>query len=270
MKICSIIALVCIAVLTAQAQTQARNQLLQTVNDPELSGYLTRLASNVIARTNTNVSCAVQVVDIESINAFAQPNGELYLTRGLLNAVANEAELVFVIAQQLSSLRPTSTAAYRRPEFKKPGAGHTILIGLISGAVIVLGGPAGAKAGAMIIAQEIGHRSHPRPVYPSIQTAPPALLLEADKFAVEYLHEAGYDPEAALSILATLRELRRKGYVKQSQLPASPVTFLERMRVVRNCVARLEQKDEYLLESSTFKALKKRLATNPLTTSSSH
>ncbi len=264
MKTCLIVALVFIAPFTTHAQPTATNLSLPTVNDPALSDYLTRLTNHVIARTNTNITCSVQVLDDESLNAFTQPNGELYLTRGLLNAVANEAELVFVLAQQLSSLNvPTS---YQRPELKKPSAGHTLLIGLISGAVIVMGGPAGVKVGALIMAQEINHHAHPRPVYASLQTVPPTLIFDADRLAVDYLHKAGYDPDAALSVLEKLRSLRPRNYVKQSLLPAPSVTFLERLRRVRHHLAKLERKNEYLLNASAFPAMKKRLAVNSLRT----
>lgn len=256
MKICLIIALLCAVVFTTQAQTHSPTLSLQTVNAPELSDYLTRLAKRVVARTNGTYT--VVVLDDKSINAFAERSGELYLTRGLINATANEAELAFVIAQQLSYLQPRLSASYPRPDLKKPGIAHTLVIGLISGAVIVTGGPVGAKVGALIIAQEMRHRSYPRPVYSSIQAASPTLIFDADKFAVDALHEAGYDPDAALSLLETLRRLRPKNYVEQSQLPVPPVTFLERMRMLRHHLARRERKDEYLLDSSTFQALKKR------------
>lgn len=257
MKICLIIAFVCAIVFTTHAQTNSPIPSLQTINNPELSDYLTRLANRVGARTNGHYT--VVVLDDESINAFAERSGELYLTRGLINATANEAELAFVIAQQLSYLQPRLSASYPRPDLKKPSVAHTVLVGLISGAVIVTGGPVGAKVGALIIAQEMRHRSQPRPVYSSIQATSPTLIFEADKFAVDYLHEAGYDPDAALSLLETLRRLRPKNYAQQSQLPAPPVTFLERMRVLRHYLAKRERKDEYLLDSSTFQELKKRL-----------
>jgi hypothetical protein len=45
-------------------------------------------------------------------------------------------------------------------------------------------------------------------------------------------------------------------------MPPPPVTFVERRRLVRNRIAKLEGKDEYLMDSSTFKRLKDRLGTS--------
>ena len=122
MKTGLLIAFVIIASYATSAQTllpiAPPNQILSTINDPELSDYLTRLVGNIVARTNAGIAYTVQVLDDESINAFMQPRGELFLTRGLLNAISNEAELVFVLAQQLSSLQPHTQSAYRRPEFR--------------------------------------------------------------------------------------------------------------------------------------------------------
>jgi predicted Zn-dependent protease len=256
MKLWLVIALIFSAAQMSPAQT------LPTVKDAELSDHLTRLADDIAARTHSRFSGTVTVLASDSINAYTLPSGELYVTRGLLKAVYNEAEIVFVLAQQLSSLQlhrqppPHSSP----PPVKPPDTGHKILVGLVSGALIAVGGPLGARVGVMIIAQEIGHRGSARRIY--LQTAPASFLTDADRSAVEYLHEAGYDPEAALTVLEKLRAIRPKNYVRQSELPAPPVTFVERMRLVRHRIAKLERKDEYLMDSSTFKALKDRLGTS--------
>jgi predicted Zn-dependent protease len=255
------------AAFIAHAQPPRLHQPLPTINDSALSDYLTQLANDIAARTNSRLNSPVIVLASDSINAYALPGGEIYVTHGLLKAVHNEAEIVFVLAQQLSSLQLPNKLAHRLsapPQLDKPSAGHKILVGLVSGALITLGGPLGARVGVMIIAQEMGHRVPPRNW--SLQTASALFITEADKAAVEYLHAAGYDPEAALAVLEKLRALRPKDYVRQSQLPPPPVTFLERLRLVRNRIARLERKDEYLMDSSTFKLLKDRLgASSPST-----
>lgn len=263
------ILLVCSAAFIAHAQPPTLHRPLPTVDDVELSDYLTQLANDISARTNSRYNSTVTVLASDSINAYALPSGEVYVTHGLLKAVNNEAEVVFVLAQQLSALN--SPPAHSAPPRNKPSAGHRILVGLVSGALITLGGPFGARAGVMIIAREIGHRVPPRN-WP-LQTASASFITDADKAAVEYLHEAGYDPEAALTVLEKLRALRPKNYVQQSELPTPPVTFIERMRLVRHRLARLERRDEYLLDSSTFKTLKDRLGAPPKSrtlTSSSH
>ncbi len=259
MKSWFVIALAFIAAGTSHAQPPALHQSLPTVNDAELSDYLTRLANDITVRTNSHRNSNVIVLASDSINAYALPNGELYVTHGLLKAVNNEAEIVFVLAQQLSSLQLHNQPG-TPPQLDKPSAGHKILVGLVSGALITLGGPLGARVGVMVIAQEIRHRSTPR--YSSWQTAPASFITDADKFAVEYLHQAGYDPEAAISLLEKLRAARPKGYVQMSQSP-SPVTFIERIRLVRHRIAKLEHKQEYLMNSSTFKTLKDRLGAPP-------
>lgn len=260
MKIGWLIAIVCLAAGVSRAQAPLPTP------PPSLNEYLQRLADHIAAHTNLKTTYSIEVLESDSINAYAQPSGEIYLTRGLLKAIDNEAELVFVLANQLSYLQPRPRAPL---VLQKPSAGHTLLIGLLSGAMIVYGGPAGVRVGALIIAREVGNRAHPRPVASSLATLPPALILAADQVAIEYLHEAGYDPEAALSLLTKLRALRPQGYVRQSQLPAPPVTFQERLRVARRHVAKLEHKGEMLLDSSTFQELKKRLRASPNEASSS-
>ena len=255
MKIWLVIALVFSTASMSHAQT------LPTVNDAELSDYLTRLAADIATRTNSHFSGTVTVLASDSINAYALPSGELFVTHGLIKAVSNEAEIVFVMAQQLSSLQlHRQPPTYAQPQMKRPRAGHKILVGLASGALIVFGGPLGARVGVMVIAREIGHTANPVPL--NVQAMEASFITDADRIAVAYLHDAGYDPEAALAVLEKLRAIRPKSYVRQSELPPPPVTFVERMRLVRNRIAKLEGKDEYLMDSSTFKALKDRLGTS--------
>jgi predicted Zn-dependent protease len=253
MKLWLVIALMFSAAQMSPAQT------LPSVKDAELSDYLTRLADDIAARTNSRFSGTVTVLASDSINAYALPSGELYVTHGLLKAVSNEAEIVFVMAQQLTSL-PVHRQTPTQLQLKRPSAGHKILVGLASGALIVFGGPLGARVGVMVIAREIGHTSIPVPIH--VQTMQASFITEADKIAVEYLHDAGYDPEAALAVLEKLRAIRPKNYVRQSELPTPPVTFVERLRLVRHRINKLERKDEYLMDSSAFKTLKDRLGTS--------
>ncbi|HEX4945780.1 MAG TPA: M48 family metalloprotease [Blastocatellia bacterium] len=252
MKIGLIIALVFIVANVSHAQP------LPTANDVELSEYLTRLADNIAARTQSQFSGTVTVLASDSINAYTLPSGELCVTHGLLKAVNNEAEIVFVMAQQLSSWQlHRQPPAYAQPQLKRPSAGHKILVGLASGALIVFGGPLGARVGVMIVAREIGHTSTPVPV--NVQAMQASFVTDADRIAMEYLHEAGYDPEAAITMLEKLRAARPKGYVRQSELPPPPITFQERLRLLRHRIVKLEPKNEYLLDSSAFKTLQTRL-----------
>lgn len=266
MKIGLFLAFVFLASGASLAQTPVPQPPPLVSQDAVLLDYLHHLANAIATRTNRKTTFTIEVLESDSVNAFAQPNGEVYLTRGLLQAVDNEAELVFVLAQQLSYLQPRPPIPVA---MKKPSAGHTLLIGLLSGAMIVAGGPAGVRLGALILAGEINHRASPRPVYASSATLLPEVVLSADQFALGYLHEAGYDPEAALSLLTKLRALRPRGYLQQSQLPSPPVTFQERLRVARRQLAKLERKAEVMLDSSAFQALKKRLALSPTRPSSS-
>lgn len=241
---------------TADAQTPPSDLSMPSVDDPVLSGYLTQLANTITARTNPSLNCDVTIVASDSLNAYVSPNGKFYITRGLLKNVSNEAEIVFVLAQQLALLQPRSQPI-QQYQVKKRSAKRSVLVGAAAGAMIAFGGPFGTRAGLAMIFGEMERRATPE--YIPVPTALSSIITDADKAAVEYLHEAGYDPEAAITSLEKLRALRTKGYVEQSQESPPPITFLERIRFVRQRISKLERKDEYLMDSSTFKAMKTRL-----------
>lgn len=73
------------------------------VDQPELVRYV-NLVGRAVANTSDrpDIPYRVAILEHESINAFAAPAGYIFVTRGLLKQIRNEAELAAVLGHELA------------------------------------------------------------------------------------------------------------------------------------------------------------------------
>jgi predicted Zn-dependent protease len=89
-----------------QMGRQAATEIEQTmamVEDPELQAYVARLGQQLAAASERpELPWSFAVVDDPTPNAFALPGGFIYVTRGMLNLMDSEAELVAVLGHEIA------------------------------------------------------------------------------------------------------------------------------------------------------------------------
>jgi len=178
--------------LSQSAVSQARQQHPQIVTEfgGEESGtrstYVRNVGARVTAQTNINGGArAFNITTLNSpvMNAFAVPGGYLYITRQLLGLMNDEAELASVLGHEAGHITARHSAQRRRT-------------GLLSqlGALIV-----GVVTGSGQLAQIAGQAGQVWALSYSRNQE-----LQADDLGVRYMTAAGYDPNAAASMLASL------------------------------------------------------------------
>jgi predicted Zn-dependent protease len=88
-----------------QMGREAAQQTLQQigeVKDPGLQAYVSRIGKEIAARTERpQLPWEFHVVDDASVNAFALPGGFIFVTRGLMTYMNNEAELATVLGHEI-------------------------------------------------------------------------------------------------------------------------------------------------------------------------
>src|SRR5215212_8311416 len=88
-----------------QMGKQAAQDVAQTIglyNDPKLEAYVAGIGKRMAAASERpNLPWEFHVVDDASVNAFALPGGFIYVTRGLLATITNEAELATVVGHEI-------------------------------------------------------------------------------------------------------------------------------------------------------------------------
>ncbi|HMB53337.1 MAG TPA: M48 family metalloprotease, partial [Thermoanaerobaculia bacterium] len=71
-------------------------------DDPELAGYVERVGKRLAAESERpDLPWSFQVVDDPTVNAFALPGGYLFMTRGILAHLDNEAEMAGVLGHEI-------------------------------------------------------------------------------------------------------------------------------------------------------------------------
>lgn len=153
--------------------------------DPEVRALVDRVGRRIAAASaRPDVDYTFTVLDSPIANAFALPGGYVYVTRGLLAIVGDEAELAAVLGHEIAHVAARHSAA----RATQSTIAQVALAGL---AVVGLGPVAGQAAGTTAELLLKGYsRGHE---------------LEADAIGMRYLTAAGYDPRAMVDFLQTMQ-----------------------------------------------------------------
>jgi predicted Zn-dependent protease len=170
------------------------------VTDPALLPYVQRVGARLAKLSpRQDVSYTFQIVDIAAPNAFALPNGNIYVSRGLLALAATEDELAGTLAHELAHV----------------AARHTVRSANVAAATSpfrILTGIAGVGETASEAFLAPYSREQER---------------EADTLGLDLAARAGYDPTALPRLLESLEReaaLRREGPARQSFFDSHPPT----------------------------------------------
>src|SRR5688572_25607778 len=183
-------------------------------DDPELQAYVTRVGQKVLAESELrepdaaaqyrNTQFTFRVLNSPVVNAFAVPGGYVYVTRGLITHLDNEAQLAVVVGHEIGHV----AARHSARQAAKAQLGQ---LGLMAGAILgsaVLDNPQMANQLLGLSSQAMGllmtkySRDAER---------------EADQLGVTWATERGYD---AAEGAAFFQSLKRIGERDGLRLPA--------------------------------------------------
>ncbi len=152
-----------------------------------------RLAASA---ADSNFPFEFHVVDSPEINAFALPGGFVYVYHGLLQLLPNDDTLASVLSHEISHV----TQHHSIRQFEKS---YLLSLGITA---VLLGTGAGANAAnAADVAQTIAGISFTRHDE-----------AEADRYGIDLLTRAGYDPRAAPEAM----EVLKRAAVDEKNVPA--------------------------------------------------
>ena len=170
---------------------QANPQILQTYGkyeDADLARYVSALGKRLGALSHQpNLAYTIQVLDSPVVNAFAVPGGYVYLTRGILAYLNDEAELAGVVAHEIGHIAARHSAQqYSNAQLAQLGLG---LGSMLSKTFAKYAGVAQAGVGLLFLSFS---RSDER---------------QADSLGVEYSSKAGYDSNHMANLFVSLERL---------------------------------------------------------------
>ena len=151
--------------------------------DPKLSAYVKEIGQRVAVVSARKLPYEFVLLNNPVPNAWALPGGKIAVNLGLLWELDNEAELAAVLGHEVvhSAARHGARAQTR----------GILLQGAVLGAAIAMGGK--KEAGTVLGAANIGAQ------YAMAKRGRDAEL-ESDFYGMQYMHRAGYDPRAAISL----------------------------------------------------------------------
>jgi predicted Zn-dependent protease len=153
--------------------------------DEELQSYVTEVGRRIVAVSHRpDLEFTFTVLDSEEVNAFALPGGYVYITRGIMAYLNNEAELVAVLGHEVGHV--TARHAVRQQTGATAAGVGATLIGILTGS--------GDLANVANMAGTALVRGYGRD-----------MELESDSIGAEYLARLGYSPQAMIDVVRLLK-----------------------------------------------------------------
>src|SRR5258708_7989191 len=166
-------------------------------HDDSLDAYLSRVGESIIAgRQCENVNSKVRALRDPVPNAFALPNGSIYVHTGLLALLDDEGQLAGVLAHEVTHVSNRHTYAQNRSMRKK-----VLAINILN--TVASWNPVGGGAGLAI---DLIANVSPFMLALSVFGYSRELEKEADIEGVKSLTAAGYPPEEMVSLLKLLQK----------------------------------------------------------------
>jgi predicted Zn-dependent protease len=199
-------------------------------DNPRLQRYVERIGTELARYAEyQEFTYRFFIVNSPIINAFALPGGYCYVSRGLVALASNEAELAGVVAHEIGHVTARHTAQRL--------AQAQLAQGLLLGATILTGQRAVGQLGSAVAGAILKSFSREQEI-------------QADSLGIRYMSEAGYDPEAMVGFLDTMRdhsqvEAEKQGRpansVDETNVMATHPRTIERVRAAQKLTAEYDR-----------------------------
>ena len=158
--------------------------------DPVLTAYVSSVGAKLAAESDVALPYEFVVLNNSVPNAWALPGGKIAINRGLLTELESEAELAAVLSHEIVHAAARHSAQQRSRSM--------IMEGLVVATAAVASDSdygelavGGASTAAQLITQKYGRGAE----------------LESDRYGMQYMSKAGYDPLGAVHLQETFVRL---------------------------------------------------------------
>lgn len=182
--------------------------------DRKLENYLTGIADSVfpLPAREAGVRVEVKILHDPSLNAFAFPNGRIYVHTGMLALVENEAQAAALLAHEISHIiNRDALRAFR----SMPG--KSAFLAAIRTPPAQIGGRLGTLLAELaVVSSAYGY--------------PRGMEEDADRDGYAMLQTAGYDPRESVKFFARLKEFIDDEEIKQQFFFSSHANVAARIK----------------------------------------
>lgn len=166
--------------------------------DATVQNYIDFVGNKVTASLADKQEFQFHILRDSVVNAFAFPNGHIYISIGLLARLENEAQLAFILGHEAAHVSQLHAMEAAKDRKTKRVAAHITDILLFGTSIAYL------PFGAAMYSYNRGQES------------------ESDVIGFQLMTEAGYDPQAVLGIFHTIEEVREAETVSGSIYASHP------------------------------------------------
>jgi predicted Zn-dependent protease len=188
--------------LGRQYHTEIMKQYV-AYDDPALQAYVNRIGQELAANSHrSNLNFQFTVLDSPQVNAFALPGGYVYVTRGIMAYMQDEADLAGVVGHEIGHVTARHSV---RQQAQQTMAGIGVAAVAIGTGSSELANLSSSLGGALVAGYGRG------------------MELESDGLGAEYLARSGYDPQNMIDVVTLLKhqELYEREQAEQEGRPPS-------------------------------------------------
>ncbi len=176
-----------------QMGQQYAQQIVKTMgvyDNQQVQDYVTKLGMAIATKSERpNLPWAFYVMDDPTVNAFALPGGSIFVTRGILTHMNNEAELVGVLGHEIGHVTAKhSVQQMTREQLAQVGLG---VGSIISSDIARYAGLASQGLGVLFLKYGRDAES------------------QSDQLGFKYMVKDGYDPHAMATMFETLQRVSK-------------------------------------------------------------
>jgi predicted Zn-dependent protease len=155
----------------------------------KLAEYVNQVGQRIVRHLdNTDETFTFTVIDLPDINAFALPDGYVYINRGLITYMNTEAQLAAVLAHEVGHVTANHHARGERAQL-----GSNLMAGIL--AILTRSADVGEASALWGTSLVSGYGRD--------------MELEADELGSQYLFNSGYDPQAMIEVITLLKDHER-------------------------------------------------------------
>lgn len=198
----------------AEKEEEALTKRAKPYEDPLLEEYLAKIGDKLLpenVRQAGGPGLRFGVMRDPTLNAFAMPNGRIYVHTGLLSRLENEAQLATILGHEMThvdhrhALRFTRDAQNKQILYTLVGVAASIGVAVAAGSRAKSGDPIGAAVLSQTANVVLGLGLQ-LAALASINGYGRDLEREADGEGMARLVRAGYDPKEAPKVFRLLRD----------------------------------------------------------------
>ena len=231
--------------LGKNADPDIRWQFSGVYHDAQLGAYVNSVGQRTAAVSHrSNIPYYFAVVDSSVVNAFALPGGYIYITRGLLTRLENEAQLASVLGHEIGHV--TARHGMKRLQLN---LGFNVLLAVIDQAA---GGSESnsTRRGLIKLTSTVAFGTLALGYSRDDE-------FQADELGTIYASGAGYDPEGMVQLLEVLKSMHTREPSSVEVFFSSHPRSSDRIKKVES---RISDQSEGQLKQAEYRANTRDLA----------